>query len=355
MKRRYFIGLDVHCPFCELAVVTQSGRLSNRFHCDTTIPDLVAAISEVPRPRSLTFEEGPMADWLCRNLRPPVDELVVCEPRRNHLIANDSDKDDPIDAEKLAQLLRGGYLKAVHHPESLEQLAFKQHVMLYHDRVRARVREVNHISGFLRRHGIFVGETGFAKSEARSLLLQRLPPYDLLRDALLTLLQNYDLLVEQEHQAKCRLEQRSRKEDVIKRWCELPGVGWVRAATLFVALDTPWRFPSKEALWRYLGIGLERRRSGNGPMKVRVPKQVNRLLKTMILGAAMKAISLSDNPFADQHRRWLKQGVSPGNARRNVARSQSAVMWGMWKNGNVYHPEWVGVSMAAQAASLVSA
>jgi hypothetical protein len=27
-----------------------------------------------------------------------VDELVVCEPRRNHWIARDGDKDDPIDA-----------------------------------------------------------------------------------------------------------------------------------------------------------------------------------------------------------------------------------------------------------------
>ncbi len=26
-------------------------------------------------------------------------------------------------------------------------------------------------------------------------------------------------------------------------------------------------------------------------------------------------------------------GISPKNARRNVARSMAAVMWGMWKNG----------------------
>jgi hypothetical protein len=54
--------------------------------------------------------------------------LVVCEPRRNPLIAKDSDKDDPIDAEKLALLYRGGYLKPVHHPESLDRAIFKRHV-----------------------------------------------------------------------------------------------------------------------------------------------------------------------------------------------------------------------------------
>lgn len=353
MKRCNFIGLDAHCQFCELAVVSQNGRLSKRFRCDTNIPDLVEAISQVPRPRWLTFEEGCIADWLWRNLHEHVDKLIVCEPRRNHLIANDADKDDPIDAEKLAQLLRGGYLKEVHHPESFERLAFKQHVMLYHDHVRARVREANRISGFLRRHGIFLRESGFSNPEQRLPLLQRLP-HELLREGLQRMLQSYDLLVEQENQADRQLVQHARQEEVIKRWCELPGIGWIRATTLFVSLDTPWRFVSKEALWRYLGIGLERRRSGNSRTKVQVTRQCNRLLKSTILGAALKAISLADNPFATQHRRWIEQGLAPGNARRNVARSQAAVMWGMWKNGSVYHPEWVGVALAAQAASLAS-
>lgn len=36
-------------------------------------------------------------------------ELIVCEPRRNVLIAKDGDTDDPLDAERLAQLRRVGY------------------------------------------------------------------------------------------------------------------------------------------------------------------------------------------------------------------------------------------------------
>ena len=34
------------------------------------------AIAQVRRPRRLTFEEGPLADWLSRELRGSVDELV---------------------------------------------------------------------------------------------------------------------------------------------------------------------------------------------------------------------------------------------------------------------------------------
>jgi len=60
----------------------------------------------VTRPRSLVVEEGPLAGWLWRGLVTAVERMVVSEPRRNRLIAKGGDKDDDLDAEKLAQLDR---------------------------------------------------------------------------------------------------------------------------------------------------------------------------------------------------------------------------------------------------------
>jgi hypothetical protein len=65
----------------------------------------------------------------------------------------------------------------------------------------------------------------------------------------------------------------------------------------------------------------------------------------MILGAARHAIRIGDNPFAVQHERWMQLGLTGVLARRNVARSLASTLWGMWKNGQAYRPEWVGVSM----------
>jgi len=102
-------------------------------------------------------------------------------------------------------------------------------------------------------------------------------------------------------------------------------------------------------LWKYLGIGLERRRSGTGPEHLGVPKIVHRLLKSTILGAARSAVAQGDNPFADLHKRWIAKGLSATLARRNVARSLAATLWGLWKNGSVYEPKWVGAAAAALA------
>jgi transposase len=353
MKRGYFIGMDSHCQTCDLAAVDAAGELHQRGCVVTAIPLLVEWITAIPRPRRLVFEEGPLADWLCRNLRCHVDELVVCEPRRNRLIATEGDKDDPIDAEKLADLFRGGYVKAVHHPETLERAVFKQHVLLYQDRVGHRVAESHRACALLRRHGIMVRERHIQPDE-RPALLARLPDNATLRADVRLLWKAYDAAVKQEEQVRHRLVRLARGDEVVRRFQELPGIGWIRAATLLVCLDTPWRFRSKQALWKYLGIGLERCRSGNGPERLQVPEHTNRPLKSTILGAAKSAVAQGDNPFADQHRRLIDQGLSRKVARRHVARSLAATLWGLWKNGSAYRPEWVGIAAAALASGEVS-
>src|SRR6516225_3691913 len=56
--------------------------------------------------------EGTWAAWLYDVLRPHVQEIVVCNLRRNALLKEGS-KGDKIDARKLAELLRSGMLRAV--------------------------------------------------------------------------------------------------------------------------------------------------------------------------------------------------------------------------------------------------
>ena len=342
--RDHYIALDVHSTTSDMAVVTGRGRLTKRERCATTIVELTAAIESVPRQRWLCFEEGPLADWLFRNLRGTVAGITVCDPRRNHLIAKESDKDDPIDAEKLARLFRGGYLKPVHHPQSLQRAIFKQHVGLYHARVRERVRAANQVIAYLRRHGIVVHESDFARPEQRKELLERLPPNALLRADQQTLWDWYDQLVEHVGTMLKRLITEARRERMVHYFRELPGIDWIRASTFYAYVDTPGRFPRKSSLWKYMGIGLQRRHSGSGPTRVRVAKQCNRLLKAMILGAAQSAINQANNRFFDQYVFLSEGGLSPQNARRNVARTMAATLWGMWKSSSTYRPDLVGAS-----------
>lgn len=347
MSRSCFIGLDTHGSFCVMAVVDEQGKLLRRRQCSTTIESLRELLDKVPSPKQLAFEEGPLANWLYRNLQDHVDALTVAEPRRNKLIACDGDKDDPVDAEKLANLLRGGYLKSVHQTATLDGSVFKQLVAQYHREVRRRVAAGLQITALLKQHGIMARAKDFKDDESRAKVLSKLPEHALLREMIASLWTEYDAVCVREDSWRKRLVTHAKQDAVVERLTELPGISWVRAATLRVYLDTPWRFRNKKALWKYLGIGLERRHSGAGREVLAVPKQVNRLLKSTILGAAKSAIAQEENPFADQHGRWIDQGLSPRMATRNVARSLAATIWGLWKNNSAYEPKWVGVNLAA--------
>jgi transposase len=50
-------------------------------------------------------------------LKPHVTKVVVCDPRKNALL-KEGNKSDKIDARKLADLLRGGYVRSVYHGEN---------------------------------------------------------------------------------------------------------------------------------------------------------------------------------------------------------------------------------------------
>jgi len=343
MRHPHYVGLDVHCRFTQVAVISESGHLLRQQECPTTIPAIVQALESVRRPLSVALEEGPLADWISRNVAPHVDEVTVCDPRRNQLIAKDSDKDDSLDAGKLAQLLRGGFLKPVHHADSLARVIFKQHVALYHDCVRQRVRTANRIVGLLSRHGVCVREKAFSQHRNRQGLISRLPAHPVLHKDLKLLWQAYDLSADHVTAMRRRLKHLALQEEPIRRFVFLPGVKWIRAATFYAYIDTPERFASKQKLWKYAGLGLQRRQSGSRKQRVSLAHRANRMLKYVLLGAARSAVVRGNNPFASQYRTWLAKGKPPAVALRNTARSLATTLWAMWKSGASFRPDVVGV------------
>ena len=74
----------------------------------------------------MAFEEGTCAAWLHDLLQPHVTKVLVCDPRKNALLKA-GNKNDRIDARKLADLLRSRLLSPVYHGQNglrtLQELA----------------------------------------------------------------------------------------------------------------------------------------------------------------------------------------------------------------------------------------
>jgi transposase len=316
-RQMNIIAIDTHCEFCEGGYVNRLGKEKGCFKVPTSIPALVEQIEKVPRPRKLVIEEGPLADWLWRSLWPYVDEMIVCDPHRNALIAKGGEKSDAIDWRKLAELCCGGYVRAVHHPQTLERSVLRQHVQLYHERVSRRVSEGHKIIWRARGLGVVVRHKDLIDRSLRKRMLERLPADQTVQQDMLLLLEGFDMLADQVKKLRSRLIELSRKEPMIKRFCQVKGIKHVRAATFFAIVDTPFRFKTKQKLWKYMGIGLEKRQSGRGKIRLSVPKRCNRILKSVILGAAKSAIASGNNVFAN----------TKGGSMRNVRPGSPNAMW----------------------------
>jgi transposase len=156
-----------------------------------------------------------------------------------------------------------------------------------------------------------------------------------------------DAIVQQVRQCYRQLSKRSKAYPIVGSWQALPGVGLIRSATLLAYLDTPWRFPNRNKLCKYCGVGIERTSSGKDrfgqpkPGLLQLAWQVNRRLKNAVMGATITAINQGHNPFAARYEELLHYGLTASNARHTVARRLVTVMWGMWKSNQPYDPEMV--------------
>ena len=331
----YYIGADVHCNNIEIAIMNRK-RIVQRYSVPTNISAVSEVLDSMNGKKYMAIEEGPMSGWLYRNLHKEVDRFIVADPRRNKLISSDGDHDDKIDSAKLAVLLAGGYLREVYHSEDERQVELKHWVILYNDRVRDAVRNINKIRARCRMHGMTIPRKVLRQPRHRAAWLKGFKN-TALANQLLMLWIGYDATAKQSRMAKQHLINLSKKYPIINLWTKLPGIGIIRATTIYAYLDTPWRFRKKNKLWKYCGIGLQRTTSGKDkkgkpkPAMLQLPWAANRVLKNAILGAALTAINQKQNSFKTDYERMVRNGVVPSNARHTVARTLLTVMWGMWK------------------------
>ena len=105
-----------------------------------------------------------------------------------------------------------------------------------------------------------------------------------------------------------------------------------------------FRFSSPQKLWRYAGLGLCRKQSGDPDrVKKRPGQQYNRHLKEIAKGATQSALFRSVvNPFQRMYERLCARGLREPLAELSVARKLIVVPWGVWKSGTDYNPALVG-------------
>src|ERR1700723_3665955 len=142
MNEAKYIGLDVHQATISVSVLDFSGKLVMEAILETKAETILQFFHGLRGSVHVTLEEGTCAAWLHDLLKPHVASVLVCDPRKNALLKS-GNKNDRIDARKLADLLRSGLLSPVYHAENgirtLKELA-RSYLTLTRDTTRVMNR-----------------------------------------------------------------------------------------------------------------------------------------------------------------------------------------------------------------------
>jgi len=331
--------MDCHISTLEFAVIDEAGRLVKADRVRTGVRSFMEFVKKVPKPRRVFMEEGTLAAWALETCVRHGEELVITDPKENHWIGSSGQKDDTIDALKLAQLSRGGYIKEIHHPVG-QRRRFRELMLAYHDTVRSSTRIKNKIKARFRQNGIpCTGETVYEKTHREEWKAQ-LP-----REAIVVLIveglwNQLDQLAQTEKELLAAAKAQAKHYGEIKLFDDIPGIGFIHAATVSAIVETPHRFATKSKVWMYAGLGIMKKSSGGKVYTERLSTDYNRQLKYTLKQAAEDAIHAQDNPFRRKYLEMtLLHGVAPHRARLTIARDILATMLAMWRKGERYNPE----------------
>jgi transposase len=213
--------------------------------------------------------------------------------------------------------------------------------MAYHDTNKSIVRVKNKIKAKFLQNGIQCpGKTVYLPQQ-RAEWRKKLP-----QDP--TLLVIIDSLWRQLDQIQDNLETilaeailQAKRYPEIKLIDEIPGVGFIIAATIVAILETPHRFANKRKVWAYAGLGINKKSSANKTYSEKLNKAYNRILKCVVEEAAQAAINADNNNALQKTfcEMTIAKGIAPQRAKLTISRDIIATAWAMWKKGEHYNPE----------------
>lgn len=348
MNSEKYIGLDVHQATISVAVLDCTGKVVMECILETKAATILEFFAGLRGTLSVTFEEGTWATWLYDLLKPYVDELVVCNPRKNALL-KDGNKSDRIDARKLAELLRGKQLKPVYHGETGVRM-LRELARSYLTIVKDVSRVMNRLKALYRSWAIPCAGRDVYYTRHRAEWLGKIREAGVRRRAERLYLQ-LDMLKKLRQQARRELLAESRKHAITSKLRQIPYLGPIRSALAVALIQTPHRFRTKRQLWAYSGLALETRISGEysyatGQLRrskklisIRgLNKDHNHDLKGLFKGVATMA-SERPGPLQNFYQALLAKGMKPTMARLTLARKIAAITLTLWKKGESFDPE----------------
>lgn len=271
----------------------------------------------IPDKKIMTLEEGTYSQWLYTEIKPFVDELIVCNTRRNSLLLEGA-KNDRIDALKLLQLLKADLLKPVYHSFD-HNIQLRKLVSGYNDFTQFGVRLKNQKSAILRSVGLKKGEKLNETFYTEEIVLKRVQ-------------EQIDLIQRHQSEIKNEFDKVRRRNESIRLLESIPGIGEINSVRILAAVVDPHRFENKDKFLSYAGL-VKHERSSAGKVYSHRSTSFNRGLKLAFRTATLVCIQDGKENYFNKYYNWkLSKGLPAHDARNATARKIAVIALGVMKS-----------------------
>ena len=344
------IGLDLGDKYSEACVLEGSGEVVEGFRVRTSQAALDRALARFATAR-VVLEVGTHSPWVSRLLARQGHEVIVANPRRVRLIAENDAKSDSFDAELLARLGRVDpalLSPIVHRGEEAQR-----DLVLLRARdglVRARTQLINQVRGFAKSLG---SRLPSSSSEAFPKRVRSAVSEDLF-SGLQTMLGMIEQLTGEIRRMDREVErlcsERYPETEVLR---QVKGVGPITALCFMLTLEDPNRFRRSRSVGPYLGLRPRQRDSGEQRPQLRITKAGDEFLRRLLVSAAHYILG-SFGPDTELRRFGLRLAERGGKAAKKraavaVARRLAVLLHRLWVTGEEYQPLGYDETMAKAA------
>ncbi len=321
------VGIDLDKRSSQIAVLTEDGEIVQQ-RLTNDAEGLEKFFAQLPPRTPIAIEASGTWWWLVDLLENLGHRPVLSNPKQTKAIAAARLKNDRVDAERLALLLRGDLLPTVWIPST----ALREARELVRHRIQlVWLRSVirNRLQAMLARRNLHPtsGKSWLTQRGQRE--LKRLPLTEVpsrIREDCAALLPTLDAQV---RRLDAELVTRWGRDPRVQRLTTIPGIGPFIAIVLVLELGDIHRFANAKRVASYIGLTPRVRGSAGRVRAGHITKEGNRLLRWVLVLAATQAVRRPGPLRAWFHAVKKRRGKKV--ARVALARRLAEIVFHVWK------------------------
>jgi transposase len=345
--QEFFLGVDFHKKSSYVTCMSEKGKIVLRRQFANSKDNWENLLGELHSNTRVVVEAT--CNWyylyeLIENRFP----VILAHPLRTRAIASARIKNDKVDSETLAHLLRADLIPASYIPpreirDLRELLRYRISLIQAQTQMKNRIHAILSKNGLLFPFSDVFGKKGidWLKSQSlRKVYMDEINGYINLWESLHAQIE----IVQKEISSKAQ------KDETVELLMSMPGVGEFSALLILSEIGNIDRFPSAEKLCSYAGLVPTVRSSGEHIKMGHISKQGSQYLRWIMVELAYHLVRGSDHFKEYYERVKFKKGSAV--ARVSVARKALKIIFYLLKTKTAFKEKGNGRMPLGSAAAI---